>query len=198
MFESGNKLRERLIALSDHERYFRYALLPPTSLPIHDYSGKVQVLPITDGNRALVHWCGNFTIREGDPEEVKAWVQSIYQRHSRRCSRNRRSGILGRADPPCADQGWTDGARHRRLRCGRTPGPGDRAATSGLKRFFPLQCEACHGQKGLKLSLLRVTFFTYMTFEAETISDRGGPNRAHFAFCWDGIELRSPHSRCAQ
>lgn len=80
VFESGNELRERLIALSDRERYFRYALLPPTSLPIHDYSGKVQVLPITDDNRALVHWCGTFTIREGDPEEVKAWVQGIYQR----------------------------------------------------------------------------------------------------------------------
>ncbi len=47
---------------------------------IHDYSGKVQVIPITDGNRALVHWCGTFSIREGDPDEVKAWVQGIYQR----------------------------------------------------------------------------------------------------------------------
>ncbi|MCZ4253900.1 SRPBCC family protein [Sulfitobacter sp. G21635-S1] len=80
VFDSGNELCERLIALSDRERYFRYALLPPTSLPIQDYSGKVQVIPITDGNRALVHWCGSFTIREGAPEEVRAWVRSIYQR----------------------------------------------------------------------------------------------------------------------
>jgi len=80
VFESGNALRERLIALSDHERYLRYALLPPTSLPIHEYSGKIQVIPITNGDRALVHWCGTFTVRDGEPNEVKGWVQGIYQR----------------------------------------------------------------------------------------------------------------------
>jgi hypothetical protein len=80
VFDSGNELRESLIALSDHDRYFRYRLLPPTSLPIHDYTGKVQVLPVTEGNRALVHWCGSFTIRDGEPEQVKAWVRDIYQR----------------------------------------------------------------------------------------------------------------------
>ncbi|WP_192954805.1 SRPBCC family protein [Gallaecimonas mangrovi] len=80
VFDTGSSIRERLIALSDHDRYFRYALLPTDDLPIKDYSGKVQVLPVTDGNRAMVHWCGNFTIRKGDPAEVCAWVQGIYQR----------------------------------------------------------------------------------------------------------------------
>jgi Polyketide cyclase / dehydrase and lipid transport len=80
VFDNGNQLRERLIALSDHDRYFRYALLPTEGLPIHEYHGKVQVLPVIDGNRAMVHWCGNFTIREGERDEICAWVQGIYQR----------------------------------------------------------------------------------------------------------------------
>ena len=80
VFDSGNELRERLIALSDYDRYFRYSLLPTEGLPIHDYHGKVQVLPVTDNACSLVHWCGNFTIREGDPEKVCVWVRGIYQR----------------------------------------------------------------------------------------------------------------------
>ena len=80
VFDSGSELRERLIALSDHDRYFRYALLPPTSLPIEDYNGKVQVFPVVESGRSFVRWCGNFTIREGEPEEVMDWVRGIYQR----------------------------------------------------------------------------------------------------------------------
>lgn len=80
VFDNGSELRERLIALSDHDRYLRYALLPPTSLPIEDYNGKVQVFSIRDSDRTFVRWCGTFTIREGNPEEVMLWVQGIYQR----------------------------------------------------------------------------------------------------------------------
>ena len=80
VFDNGNELRERLIALSDHDRYFRYAVLPTEKLPISDYNGKVQVIPVVEGNRSLVHWCGNFSVSEAEQDEVCAWVRGIYQR----------------------------------------------------------------------------------------------------------------------
>jgi Polyketide cyclase / dehydrase and lipid transport len=79
VFQGGAEVHEQLIALSDHDRYFRYALLAPKTLPIHEYSGRVRVIPITDSGKALVEWCGNFSIREGNPDDVRAWVRGIYK-----------------------------------------------------------------------------------------------------------------------
>ena len=87
VFESGAQILERLIALSDVDRYFRYAMLTDEGLPIRDYTGRVRVIPITDNSQAVVEWSGTFTVREGDTKEVSEWVRDIY-----------RSGIAGMRD----------------------------------------------------------------------------------------------------
>ncbi len=79
VFQSGNEVREQLIALSDDERYFRYAMLSTETLPIRNYSGRVRVIPVTDCNASLVEWSGRFSIAEGEPEQICDWVRGIYK-----------------------------------------------------------------------------------------------------------------------
>jgi len=79
VFESGAEVLETLIALSDHERYFRYAMPSTGSMPISEYHGRVRVIPVTDSDRALVEWSGNFAVREGSADDVCAWVRGVYK-----------------------------------------------------------------------------------------------------------------------
>lgn len=79
VFRDGGQLRERLVALSDRERYLRYTLLPPETIPIRNYSGKISVRAITDCDQALIEWTGSFSVPEGNPEEVREWVREGYR-----------------------------------------------------------------------------------------------------------------------
>lgn len=75
----GAEVREQLVALSDHGRYFRYRMLPPEPFPMRDYLAKVSVTPITDGGKALVQWSGTFSIPDGEPDDIRDVLAGIYR-----------------------------------------------------------------------------------------------------------------------
>jgi NADPH:quinone reductase-like Zn-dependent oxidoreductase len=57
--QDGGFLREQLIALSDRERSLSYGLLE-APLPLHDYVARMQLKPVTDGDRTLLVWESRF------------------------------------------------------------------------------------------------------------------------------------------
>jgi hypothetical protein len=61
-FEVNGKLliRERLLGLDDESLTQIYAVVEST-LGLHEYVGKLQVIPVTDEDRSLVVWSGGFT-----------------------------------------------------------------------------------------------------------------------------------------
>ncbi len=80
VIQGGLEVRERLIALSDQERYLKYNLVPPETLPMRDYIARLRVVPITDEGKALVELSGTFSVAEGhNPEEVQELVRSVYK-----------------------------------------------------------------------------------------------------------------------
>lgn len=86
-FDFGAVARERLAALSDRERFFEYELLPPEELPVTEYLGKMQVIPIASSGQSLVMWRSSFGVADGDPEGAGLMLSQAY-----------RSGIDGLGD----------------------------------------------------------------------------------------------------
>ncbi len=79
VFKGEGEIREQLVALSDAERYLIYTILTPDTLPIRNYSGKISVVPVSDSNRSVIGWSGNFSVAECDPQEVSEWLRQGYR-----------------------------------------------------------------------------------------------------------------------
>src|SRR5215470_19700567 len=50
----GAALRQKLLAHSDVERSYTYALCEPSPFPVRDYVATIRVTPVVEGNRAFV------------------------------------------------------------------------------------------------------------------------------------------------
>ena len=58
---TGERLiRQQLLAHSDLDRCYTYALCQPLPFPVRDYQATLRVTPIIDGNRAFVEWWATF------------------------------------------------------------------------------------------------------------------------------------------
>jgi NADPH:quinone reductase-like Zn-dependent oxidoreductase len=57
--KDGRFLREQLIALSDREMSLTYCLIE-APIALHDYVARMQVRPVTDGNRSFILWESSF------------------------------------------------------------------------------------------------------------------------------------------
>src|SRR5262245_48435220 len=68
----GNKIiRQVLLAHSDLERSYTYALCDPPPYPVRNYIATIRVAPIVEGDRAFVEWWATFDCA---PEEHDRWV----------------------------------------------------------------------------------------------------------------------------
>ncbi|MGY4574940.1 SRPBCC family protein [Bradyrhizobium sp. USDA 3256] len=56
----GRRIRQRLLAQSDVERFQTYEFVDTPTLPVTDFSATVQVTPVIDGNRAFIEWWAKF------------------------------------------------------------------------------------------------------------------------------------------
>ncbi|TMH47098.1 MAG: SRPBCC family protein [Betaproteobacteria bacterium] len=58
---SGGKIiRQALLAHSDVERSYTYALCNPPPFPVRNYVATIRVTPVVDGNQAFVEWWATF------------------------------------------------------------------------------------------------------------------------------------------
>jgi len=79
----GNRIRQRLLALSDIDRAqtYEFAGAPPAYLPgLHAFQATIRVRPVTDGNRAFVEWCAMFDSTDNRRDELRDFFQQAFAR----------------------------------------------------------------------------------------------------------------------
>jgi hypothetical protein len=54
------RIRQRLLAQSDVERFQTYEFAGPPTLPVTDFSATLRVTPVVDGDRAFIEWSAVF------------------------------------------------------------------------------------------------------------------------------------------
>jgi hypothetical protein len=82
--EHGIRIRQRLVSLSDRDRTYTYESCG-TLGSITYYEGTARVIPIADGNRALLEWSINFDCSPRDEadcvkgleEAMPQWFESL-------------------------------------------------------------------------------------------------------------------------
>jgi len=64
-------IRQALLAHSDRDRSYSYALLDPPPFPVRDYVATIRVTPVVESNAAFVEWWATFDCAA---EERDRWV----------------------------------------------------------------------------------------------------------------------------
>ena len=79
------RVRQRLLAHSDLDRFYTYEFREPFRFPVRDFVATIRVTPIIDGNRAFVEWWTTFDCAEAEREHWTAffarafagWLESL-------------------------------------------------------------------------------------------------------------------------
>lgn len=65
--QNGDRIRERLLGLSDYDMFCTYSILE-SPMPLTDYIATIRLTPVTDGNRTFAEWTAEFECAEADAE----------------------------------------------------------------------------------------------------------------------------------
>jgi len=57
--QNGDRLREKLIGLSDYDMFCTYSILE-SPMPLSDYIATLRLTPISDGDRTFIEWTAEF------------------------------------------------------------------------------------------------------------------------------------------
>jgi hypothetical protein len=76
--KSGRHFRERLLALSDREYLFTYAILD-SPLPMIEYVSTVRLRPVTDIDQTYAQWTCEFNCAPDVESELIKTALSVYQ-----------------------------------------------------------------------------------------------------------------------
>ncbi|WP_114376314.1 SRPBCC family protein [Elioraea thermophila] len=71
--QNGERIRERLLGLSDYDMFVTYAILE-SPMPLTDYVATLRLTPVTDGDRTFAEWTAEF---ECAPEVAAELVEGI-------------------------------------------------------------------------------------------------------------------------
>ncbi|MEM1383212.1 MAG: SRPBCC family protein [Pseudomonadota bacterium] len=66
--QNGDRIRERLLGLSDYDMFCTYAILE-SPMALTDYVATLRLTPVTDGERCFIEWSAEFDCsddQEGD------------------------------------------------------------------------------------------------------------------------------------
>jgi len=75
----GERLRERLLALSDRDHSLRYAIVE-SEIPLENYVAEVSLKPVTDGDRTFWSWQSKFDAPPGREDELARLVtEGVYE-----------------------------------------------------------------------------------------------------------------------
>jgi Polyketide cyclase / dehydrase and lipid transport len=67
----GQRIRQRLVALSDAERSQVYEFCGAAPMPVQHYRATLKITPIVDGGRGFVEWWATFDCA---PERLDEWA----------------------------------------------------------------------------------------------------------------------------
>jgi hypothetical protein len=71
--QSGDVIREKLLALSDYDYACTYAILE-SPMGVQNYIATLRLMPVTDGNRTFAEWSAEF---DCPPEHEQELVEGI-------------------------------------------------------------------------------------------------------------------------
>ncbi|MBL4918089.1 SRPBCC family protein [Szabonella alba] len=57
--QNGDRLREKLLGLSDYDYFCTYAILE-SPMPLTDYIATLRLTPVTDGDKTFIEWSAEF------------------------------------------------------------------------------------------------------------------------------------------
>jgi hypothetical protein len=72
------RIRQRLLALSDVERAQTYEFCGAASLPVTDFQATLRVTPIVDGDRAFVEWWAIFDCDAARRDELTGALRTSF------------------------------------------------------------------------------------------------------------------------
>jgi hypothetical protein len=73
--QNGDRLRERLLGLSDYDMFFTYCILE-SPMPLQNYIATLRLTPVTDRDRTFAEWTAEFDCA---PEVANDLVTGIGQ-----------------------------------------------------------------------------------------------------------------------
>jgi len=77
--QNGDRIRERLLGLSDDDMFCTYAILE-SPMPLTDYVATIRLKPITDGDRTFAEWTAEFECAPEAAAELLAGIgQNVFQ-----------------------------------------------------------------------------------------------------------------------
>ncbi|MEL7347839.1 MAG: SRPBCC family protein, partial [Pseudomonadota bacterium] len=65
--QNGDRIRERLLGLSDYDYFCTYSILE-SPMPLTDYVATLRLTPVTDGDRSFAEWTAEFECEEAEAE----------------------------------------------------------------------------------------------------------------------------------
>lgn len=68
----GERMRQRLLALSDLDRFYTFELCDPS--PMRNYQSTLRVTPVVAGDRAFVEWWATFDCAEDEESQLTTWL----------------------------------------------------------------------------------------------------------------------------
>jgi hypothetical protein len=71
--QNGDRLREKLLGLSDYDMFCTYSILE-SPMPLQNYIATLRLTPITDGDRTFAEWSAEF---DAAPEAADDLVSGI-------------------------------------------------------------------------------------------------------------------------
>ncbi|MEM7171432.1 MAG: SRPBCC family protein [Pseudomonadota bacterium] len=75
----GGYIRERLLALSDYDYSFTYAILE-SPMGVENYVATLKLTPITEGNRTFAEWSADFDCAPERADELTLLIgDSVFQ-----------------------------------------------------------------------------------------------------------------------
>jgi hypothetical protein len=77
--QNGDRLREKLLGLSDYDMFCTYAILE-SPMPLTNYMATLRLTPISDGNRTFIEWTAEFDCAaEAAAELVNGIGSNVFQ-----------------------------------------------------------------------------------------------------------------------
>ncbi|WPE23913.1 SRPBCC family protein [Shinella zoogloeoides] len=71
--QNGDRIREKLLGLSDYDMFCTYAILE-SPMPLTNYVANLRLTPVTDGERTFAEWTAEF---DCEPEVAEDLVNGI-------------------------------------------------------------------------------------------------------------------------
>jgi hypothetical protein len=77
--QNGDRIRERLLGLSDHDLFCTYTILE-SPMPLSNYVATLRLTPVSVGNRTFIEWTAEFDCApEVEDDLVRGISENVFQ-----------------------------------------------------------------------------------------------------------------------